>query len=288
MMRRIQLNMGDLELAGDLFLPPEAKRADAPAIVMSQGFGALKDMSIPPVAEAFAAAGFVVLLYDHRNFGESPGVPRQEVDAWQQVRDMREVISHLRNLPEVDPSRIGLWGTSFSGGHAIVVSAIDRRIRCAVAQVPFVSGSLTVAKGVPAEKLAERIAAIEKDYDARARGVPPMRQAISIEGTEGNIWSRMAGAGTKYMNECTLRSLDSFASYEPGDYVARVSPTPLLFIVAKKDTRCPIEDQLQVYDRAREPKKLVTLEGGHFDPYSAQRDNATEAAMAWFRKYLKP
>src|SRR5215510_3666117 len=118
MNRQVSLNVGDLELAGDLFLPPEGKRTPVPAILMSQGFGAVKDMSVPPVAEAFAASGFVVLLYEHRNFGESPGEPRQEVDAWQQVRDMREMISHLRNMPEVDPTRIGLWGTSFSGGHA--------------------------------------------------------------------------------------------------------------------------------------------------------------------------
>jgi len=288
MKRQVLLNVGDLALAGDVFLPPQGQRVPAPAILMSQGFGAVKDMSVPPVAEAFAASGFVVLLYEHRNFGESPGEPRQEVDAWQQVRDMREVISHLRAMPEVDPQRIGLWGTSFSGGHTIVVSAVDRRIKCAVAQVPFVSGSLTVAKGVPADKLAERVAAIEADYDARARGVAPARQAISVEGSEGNIWSRSAGVGTKYKNECTLRSLDSFALYEPGDYVARVSPTPLLFIVARNDTRCPTEDQLAAYARARDPKKLVMLDGGHFDPYGAQRDNATAAALAWFRQHLNP
>jgi uncharacterized protein len=288
MKRQMQLSVGDLALAADLFLPDEDGRRRAPAILMSQGFGAVKDMSVPPVAEAFAAAGFVVLLYDHRNFGESRGEPRQEVDAWQQVRDMREMISHLRNQPEVDPQRIGLWGTSFSGGHAIVVSAIDRRIKCAVTQVPFVSGSQTVAKGVPADKLAERVAAVAADYDARARGEAPARQAISVEGSEGNIWSRSAGVGTKYKNECTLRSLDSFALYEPGDYVARVAPTPLLFIIARNDTRCFTEDQLAAYERTREPKKLVMLDGGHFDPYTSQRDNATAAALDWFRHHLKP
>ena len=241
---------------------------------MSQGFGAVKDMSVAARGRGFCSRRVSwFCLYDHRNFGESPGEPRQEVDAWQQVRDMREVISLLRGLPEVDPARVGLWGTSFSGGHTIVVSAIDRRIKCAVAQVPFVSGSLTVAKGVPADALAARVAAIQADYDARAQGAAPMRQAISVEGSEGNIWARAASVGTKYKNECTLRSLDNFALYEPGDYVGRVSPTPLLFIVAKNDTRCPTEDQIAAYERAKEPKKLVMLEGGHFDP--TQRNATT-------------
>jgi fermentation-respiration switch protein FrsA (DUF1100 family) len=284
----LRFSVGDVELAGDFFVPSGAESRKFPAILMSQGFGAVKDMSVPPMAEAFAAAGFCCLLYDHRNFGESAGEPRQEVDAWQQVRDMREAISFLRNRPEVDADRIGLWGTSFSGGHAIVVSAIDRRVRCVVSQVPLVTGSLTMKKSVPSAKWAEFVADIHADYDARARGEPPKYVRISEEGSEGNRWSRMAGEGTKYENRCSVRSLGSFAAYEPGDYVARVAPTPLLFVLARNDARCPVEDQLEAYGRAREPKKLVLLHGGHFDPYMGQLENATAAARDWFAEHLKP
>src|SRR5690606_41051296 len=68
-------------------------------------------------------SGFVVLVHDHRNFGESDGVPRQDIDPWAQVADWRRAISYLESHSLVDPQRIGIWGTSFSGGHALVLAA---------------------------------------------------------------------------------------------------------------------------------------------------------------------
>ena len=91
-------------------------------------------------AEAFAADGFVVLLHDHRTFGASDGTPRQDVDPWQQIADWRRAVSFLESRSQVDAGRIGLWGTSYAGGHAIVLGATDCRLRCVVAQVPTISG----------------------------------------------------------------------------------------------------------------------------------------------------
>src|SRR5258706_520365 len=84
--------------------------------------------------------GFVVLVHDHRNFGTSGGDLRGDVDPWVQIRDWRRAISYLEARPEVDPARIGLWGTSYAGGHALVLGATDRRLRCIVSQVPTISG----------------------------------------------------------------------------------------------------------------------------------------------------
>lgn len=82
----------------------------------------------------------MVLLHDHRGFGASDGEIRHDIDPWQQIADWRYAISYLESLPEVDPGRIGLWGTSYAGGHAIVLGATDRRLRAVVAQVPTISG----------------------------------------------------------------------------------------------------------------------------------------------------
>ena len=83
------------------------------------------------------AAGLACLVYDHRNFGDSGGAIRQEVDPWRQIRDMREVISHARIRNEVDAGRVGLWGTSYSGGHVIYLGAHDRRVAAIVSQVGY-------------------------------------------------------------------------------------------------------------------------------------------------------
>jgi dienelactone hydrolase len=79
-------------------------------------------------------------VHDHRNFGTSGGDLRGDIDPWQQIADWRRAISYLEGRPEVDPTRIGLWGTSYAGGYALVLGATDRRLRCVVAQVPTISG----------------------------------------------------------------------------------------------------------------------------------------------------
>jgi uncharacterized protein len=104
---------GGIELSAWLFVP-ERRAARLPAITMAHGYAGTKYHGIEPVAEAFAEAGFVVLLHDHRGFGDSGGEPRADVNPWQQVTDWRRAISYLQERPEVDENRIGLWGTSFA------------------------------------------------------------------------------------------------------------------------------------------------------------------------------
>src|SRR6266704_923797 len=116
----------------------EAGGASGPgaAVVMAHGFSAVKEMYLDSFAEAFAAAGLNVLVFDNRCFGASDGEPRQEIEPWAQVRDYRHAITYLHTVPEVDPGRIGIWGSSYSGGHVLVVAAIDRRVKAVVSQVP--------------------------------------------------------------------------------------------------------------------------------------------------------
>nr|WP_246882946.1 CocE/NonD family hydrolase [Pseudomonas chlororaphis] len=98
---------------------PDQKANTYPTIVMAHGFSAVKEQHLDKYADVFAAAGFVVILYDHANFSASDGPVRQEVDPVLQRRGYRDAITFAQTLPEVDADRIGLWGTSFSGGHVI-------------------------------------------------------------------------------------------------------------------------------------------------------------------------
>src|SRR5262249_57763647 len=79
------------------------------------------------------------LVFDNRNFGASDGEPRQHIDPWRQVSDYRDAITYASTLPEVDETRIGIWGSSYSGAHVLVVGALDRRVKCVASQVPLIS-----------------------------------------------------------------------------------------------------------------------------------------------------
>jgi uncharacterized protein len=168
---------GNVELGAWLYLP-KRKASRNPAITMAHGYAAVKEHGLANFAAAFADAGFVVLLHDHRTFGTSGGDPRQDVDPWRQVADWRRAISYLESRPEVDPDRIGLWGTSYAGGHALVLGATDRRIACVVAQVPTISGYQQGLRRIAPEGVAALEAALNDDERAQLSGEPPRRQAI--------------------------------------------------------------------------------------------------------------
>jgi uncharacterized protein len=284
-----------IELGAWLYLP----RSDAqrrPAITMAHGYAAVKELGITRFAEAFADAGFVVLLHDHRSFGISGGEPRQDVDPWRQVGDWRRAVSYLESRPEVDSKRIGLWGTSYAGGHALVLGATDRRIACVVSQVPTISGYQQGLRRVAPEGVAALEAALNDDERAQARGEPPRRQAIVSADSAVpaayrakdaiDFYLQPLGEGARWENTVTMRSTRLARMYEPGVWVPRISPTPLLMIVASHDSITLTDLALASYEQALEPKKLVLIPGGHFDPYLAGFQISCGAAIDWFRQHL--
>ncbi len=95
---------------------------------MAHGYNCIKELYLDKYAEIFANQGHAVLVFDNRNFGDSDGEIRQELDPWQQVRDYRHAITFMQTQPFVDPNRMGIWETSYSGGHVLVVAALDKRM----------------------------------------------------------------------------------------------------------------------------------------------------------------
>jgi fermentation-respiration switch protein FrsA (DUF1100 family) len=284
---------GDVKLGAWLFIPEGV--GVRPAITMAHGFAGTREHGIERFAKAFAAAGFVVLLHDHRNFGTSGGELRGDVNPWTQVADWRRAISYLETRPEVDPARIGLWGTSYAGGHAIVLGATDRRLRCVVAQVPTISGYEQGLRRISPDALPALEHAFDEDERAQLRGEPPRRQAVVSDDPSVPAAYRSQDALDFYLqpipaglweNEITLRSTRSARMYEPGNWISRVSPTPLLMIVARDDRLTVADLALAAYERTLEPKRLVLISGGHFDPYLDRFPLAEAAATGWFREHL--
>jgi dienelactone hydrolase len=138
MRQDIEFDAEGVTLRGWLYLPDGAG-GPVPTVVMAHGFSAVKEMFLDSFAEAFAAGGLGAVVFDNRNFGASDGEPRQEIDPWAQVRDYRHAITWAQTRSEVDPDRIGVWGSSYSGGHVLVLGAIDKRIKCVACQVPLVA-----------------------------------------------------------------------------------------------------------------------------------------------------
>jgi cephalosporin-C deacetylase-like acetyl esterase len=284
---------------------PKSSQMSAPVVVMAHGYNCLKEFYLDKYAAAFAAAGFCVVAYDHRNFGESDGEPRQELDPWMQVRDYRNAITYAETLEGVDPDRVGIWGTSYAGGHVLVVAAIDRRVKCVVAQVPTISGWESTLRRTPPPALVEQRLAFDEDRRARFRGGTPKLVPMVVAPSESGLashassdaWAFFTGQLSppedqwrfaKWRNEITLRSLELYSEYEPGSFVERIAPTPLLMVVGDSDVVCPTDLCLAAFNRALEPKRLELYPGGHFSAYTDQFDRASNAACDWFTAHLLP
>jgi fermentation-respiration switch protein FrsA (DUF1100 family) len=297
MRRDIEFDAEGVTLRGWFYYPDSAS-GPVPTVVMAHGFSAVKEMYLDRYAEVFSAGGLGVLVFDNRNFGASDGEPRQEIDPWAQVRDFRHAITYVRSLPEVDRQRIGIWGSSYSGGHVLVVAAIDRRVRCAVSQVPLVSGYRNVLRLVRNDVVIQLRAQLEADREARFAGQPPgMIAVVSEDPTTRpcalptpDSWQWFTETGRTrapaWRNEVTLRSIEMLMEYEPLAYIERIAPTPLLMVVAANDVLTPTDLALEAYNRALEPKRLVILPGGHFDAYTTDFELAAGVARDWFVEHL--
>jgi uncharacterized protein len=288
--------VGGVTLRGWYFVPEGAATAPAPGVVMSHGFSAVKEMALDRFAEVFVAAGFAVLAYDHRNLGASDGEPRQHIDPWEQIRDCRRALDWLGAQPEVDDERLALWGSSFSGGEALVVGAADRRVRAVVAQVPFVGDpDLIDADGSVFEAICKAaLGDVPGPGEQRVGPLPVVTEdpdgAAMLPQPESWEWFHEHAAGAPaWQNEATLVLDGAPAPFEPTLAAANLQPTPLLMIVASDDRVADAEAALAAFARAGEPKRLETIVGDHFVGYhGAGFEQGSAAARDFLVEVLQP
>lgn len=131
-------------LRGWFYTPDNHSGDKLPAVVLAHGFSALKEMDLNTFAEEFTSKlPIAALVYDNRGFGDSDhkeGEPRLEIVPSLQISDYSDAITYVSARPEVNPDKIAIWGSSYSGGHVLYVGAVDRRVKAVLSQAPLVSG----------------------------------------------------------------------------------------------------------------------------------------------------
>ena len=151
----IWFSSGEARCHAWLFLPEGASaEAPVPGVAMAHGLGSIKALYLDPVARTIADAGVAVLCFDYRYYGESEGSPREQIVPSAQTEDYRNALTYLATRDEVDAERLGVWGTSFSGGHVLHLGAYDPRVKAVVSQVAGVDIWATAMQVLPPEALA--------------------------------------------------------------------------------------------------------------------------------------
>ena len=281
-------------LVGDLYLP-DAETRSAPTVVMSHGFSATRAMGLPWFAEQFAAAGYAVYLYDHRGLGESSGEPRNVVNPWVQTHDMWEVVEQLRSQPEVHHDRVALWGSSFSGGEAIVLGALHPDIKAVIANAPFAGMGDLIANPTHAEQrfIAMRVAFDNATLDVGLREIGPMAVVLDsgIENAvlphpESSEWFLAHGPQNGWVNSVTM-VMTTTPPFDPGACSPSLNGTALLMVVATDDEVASTAVALDTYERASGPKRLTMIDGHHFSAYEEPgREKAFDAMVDFLDEFL--
>jgi uncharacterized protein len=266
----IEFESGAGRCCGWLY-PVEADEP-APCVVIAHGFGACKEARLDAFAERFVPAGFAALVFDYRHFGASTGTPRQLIDIRSQHEDWQAAVAHARGLEGVDPGRIALWGSSFSGGHVIWVAARDGRIAAVVSQVPHTSGPATLREAGPLP-LARMILAGLRDgiggWFGRVHRMPIVGPPGTLAAMTGDdaatAYPGMYPEGFEFDNSIPARIMLRFGSYSPGREAGRVR-CPMLVIVGDSDTITPPGPARKA--AAEAPRgELLCFPGRHFDIY---------------------
>ena len=274
--------------SADLYLPAGAYRP--PVVVMAHGFGAERAFGLPPYARRFAERGLATYLFDYRGFGDSDGEPRNFVDAHRHLADWQAAVAHVRALHEVDGTRLALWGTSYSGGHAIVTAANDAAVTALVAQVPYVDpfglwcwkdpGYLTrgIAHGL--WDLA-RAATGQSPHYVKMAGQPDEFAVLNTPETWPGFQTLLPES-SDWQNRCPARVALTTLLYRPARSAARVL-CPALILIAERDSILSARASEQAANRMPQAMPVI-LPLGHFDIYTG---GAFEAAVEMQAEFLE-
>ncbi len=268
-----------------------------PCVVMAHGFGATRDASLEPYAERFAAAGMQVLLFDYRHFGASDGEPRQLLSVRRQLQDYAAAVHFAHALSGVDPKRVAVWGTSFSGGHALVTAANVPGVAAAVCQCPMMDGLAAVMNILQYAGLGQllRLTAhglwdVALTPFGRAHFVPtvgkPGGLAVMTSDDADEGYRRLAPPGFRF--EVAARIGLTAGLYQPVRYASRVR-CPVLVQVCERDSVAPVAPTELVIRLLGSRGEARRYPIGHFEPYfGVHFERSVADQLAFLQRHLFP
>ncbi len=272
-----------------ILLTPAAPIQRHATVVMAHGTSASIQMVAIEYARSFCRAGLAVLIYDHRNFASSDGEPRQEINPWVQCREYLDALSFVATRPEVDPSRLAIWGDSYTAAQVIVVSACDPRPRAVVAQIPTFGPSAPTL--TPTVELLNAIREILLEGDVR--GTPeattgPLPVVSADQASTPSLltpiqafrWFIDYGGrpGSGWTNQVTRVIPPTPAPYSPF-LCAPFLNAPVLLMLAPEDEMIHANPDVsrRAFELMPQPKRLYEIADGHFGLLYYPSDRFDEA-----------
>src|ERR1700736_6142577 len=281
-----------VKLAGDLLLPADIKPGERRAgIVLWPGYTGVPSLYLPGHARVLAEAGYVVMSFDYKGWGDSEG-PKSRLAPYSRVADVQAALTFLGAQPEIDVARLGIYGTSYGGATVVFVAAVDPRVKCVVSVVGIGNGARWMRSVRRPDEYHDLLARADEDRRKRAlTGVSAVadRNEILLPDRQSAELGAVARRNNPFaVTQVPLEFIDDTLGFNPEWVVDRIAPRPILFITPDAARLVPPQESEAMYARAGEPKKLVVLEGaGHYEVYGGEPfRRVMEETLAWYRAHL--
>jgi dipeptidyl aminopeptidase/acylaminoacyl peptidase len=280
------------KLQGLLRLPDDGD-GPFPGLVQGPGWLGLHDGKLyARYHQSFTDAGYAVLVFDYRGFGNSEGEKGLILPLFQ-ADDIRNGVTYLQTRSEIDPNRIGLFGSGGTGGAVpIYVAAVDRRVKCVVSNYAFASGRewlQSMRREYEWLELLKRLDADRKKRVVEGRGemVSP-REELMIVTPERRQTNVKKDVDDRIPETVPLRCAEAIMEFTPEDYVAAISPRAIMFISTEGDAVTPEDQTFRLFEKAGQPKKLILQkETSHYAAYDQYFDEVTPQIIDWYDRHLK-
>jgi dienelactone hydrolase len=284
-----------VRLHGELFAPSSERGKKLPTIIMAHGWGGTAS-GFRTDAVQMVKAGFQVFTFDYRGWGESDGrviltgrqpnplpkdrkitaqveVVRGYVDPWEQSEDWFNAINWLVAEPSVDANRIGIRGSSYSGGIVLHIAAADDRVKALVSQVGGIA-----SRPDPANLPQPGTPRYDRWVNRHAQGVRVSRGEVGYPEPGAIVFGSLIGAPIG----------DKAGRWWPGDDAYNVTAPALFVLAADEELVDNKTNGIRAYERVKGPKKLEIIPGiKHYGIYNEKREEAVDMAIAWFKEHLK-
>lgn len=288
----VQFYSGGERIAGTLKWPEASGGECLPAVVQGPGWMGLRTAKIyDRYHRALIEAGYAVLVIDYRGFGDSEG-QRGLLIPQRQVEDLRNAVTYLQTRADIDPERIGAFGSGGTGGgNAVYLAGIDSRVKAAVCQVGIADGEdwlHRMRREYEWVEFKERLTADRRQQVLTGQSVTVNpREEIMIQTPERRETGVKKDVDSKLPELVPLLCGERILEFKPIEVVDRISPRAILFIAVEPDAVTPEDHSYRMYARAKPPKRLIIQRGTtHYKAYDQYGDIITPQIVDWYNRHM--
>jgi pimeloyl-ACP methyl ester carboxylesterase len=298
----VEFTSEGLTCRGWLYRPAGGTGEPGPCVVLAGGWCYVREIVMPTYATSLARSGVAALVFDYRNFGVSDGDDRQHIDPWSQITDYQSGLSYVAGRPDVDPARLGVWGISYSGGHALILAAVDNRVKAIVSIVPVIDGYRNMRRVHGTLGFRRLNELLDEDRAGRAGG----KDRLCLPHATAEPWRDISTwpfpetyhtfahlkvtSAPLYENRSSVESVELLMRYNVGPFLPRVLDKAVLMLVAEGDDLTLWDLEIEAFNAlpTNDKRMEILRSATHMTVYSdqAKLDRAATLSSEWLSTHL--